>query len=96
MDTATTTSEDRVTLEMFASRVSCHFTTASRLKAGYRLPGRELLGRIVKAYRLNEQEAFEAFVGGRETFGKFLSDNIFNYVDEEDGYDDAYDGRVAV
>lgn len=66
-----------VTLEAFASRVGCHFTTASRLRAGLRRPGEELLGKIVGTYELNPAEAFHAYTTSKEAFGAFLRDNIF-------------------
>lgn len=66
-----------VTLDEFADRVGCHFTTASRLRGGHRLPGRELLGRIVEAYNLDDKEALTAFTSGKEAFGQLLRDRIF-------------------
>lgn len=75
-----------VTLEAFAARVDCHFTTASRLRAGQRLPGRRLLGRIVKEYNLSEEdkkEAYRIFTDETEVeFGEFLRAKIF--VSDED------------
>lgn len=66
-----------VTLEAFAARVGCHFTTASRLRAGQRLPGRKLVGRIVKEYHLDPVKAFDAFTDSKETFGEYLRENVF-------------------
>ena len=66
-----------VTLEMFSERVGCHFTTASRLRAGERLPGRRLLGRIVKEYGLDRDKAFDAFTSGPDEFGAFLRESVF-------------------
>lgn len=66
-----------VTLEAFAARVGCHFTTASRLRAGQRLPGRKLVGRIVREYHLDPEEAFDAFTDSKETFGAYLRDHVF-------------------
>lgn len=70
-------SREVVTLGSFASRVGCHFTTVSRLKSGDRLPGRELLGRIVSEYRLDPEQALTAYVSGRLAFATFLQDNVF-------------------
>lgn len=78
-----------VTLEAFAARVGCHFTTASRLRAGQRLPGRKLLGRIVNEYSLSQEDTEEAFRiftdEGEAEFGAFLRDKIFASDDEVEG-----------
>lgn len=71
-----------VTLQQFADRVECHFTTASRLKSGERLPGRELLGRIIEEYNLDPVETTKLFVSkepdARINFGAYLRKHIFN------------------
>lgn len=67
-----------VTLETFSERVGCHFTTASRLRSGERLPGRRLLGRIVHTYNLDRDKAFDAFTAGPDEFGAFLRATVFN------------------
>lgn len=69
--------DSAVTLEMFSERVGCHFTTASRLRSGERLPGRRLLGRIVREYGLNRDKAFDAFTAGPDEFGVFLRETVF-------------------
>ncbi len=72
------TSTGNVTLEAFAARVDCHFTTASRLRAGQRMPGRELLGRIVEEYDLDAKEALRIFTHGTpDEFGEYLKRNVF-------------------
>lgn len=73
-----------VTLEAFADRVGCHFTTASRLRSGQRLPGRKLLGKIVKEYHLNSKQALDAFTDSNETFGKYLRENVFHSDEDDD------------
>lgn len=73
--------DSAVTLEAFASRVGCHFTTASRLRAGERLPGRRLLGVIVSQYNLVHKEALDAFTTGPEAFGAYLRTKVFNVND---------------
>lgn len=70
-------SQEGLTLDAFASRVGCHFTTVSRLKSGDRLPGRELLGRIIKAYSLDKEDALMAYIAGGATFSDFLRTNVF-------------------
>src|SRR5690606_41550728 len=72
------TSTGNVTLEAFAARVDCHFTTASRLRAGQRMPGRELLGRIVEEYSLDPEEALNLFTSGTpQQFGEYLREDVF-------------------
>jgi hypothetical protein len=70
-------SPEVVTLDAFASRVGCHFTTVSRLKSGDRLPGRELLGRIIEAYSLDKEDALTAYIAGGESFSDFLRSCVF-------------------
>ena len=94
-------SREVVTLGSFASRVGCHFTTVSRLKSGDRLPGRELLGRIVDEYSLDPEKALKAYVSGRSAFATFLQDNVFEKPKESDADDISHQrvpaqSRVAV
>ncbi len=70
--------QDTVTLEAFADRVGCHFTTASRLRSGDRMPSRELLGRIVEAYDLDRDRTLTIFTSGTpDEFGAYLRETIF-------------------
>jgi transcriptional regulator with XRE-family HTH domain len=83
-----------VTLEAFAARVGCHFTTASRLRAGHRMPGRRLLRRIVEGYGLDREEAFRIFTEGTpEQFGEYLRDRIFEAATDstDETGEDAHD-----
>lgn len=80
-----TTDTAAVTLEVFSDRVGCHFTTASRLRAGERLPGRRLLRSIVKEYGLDRGAALDAFTAGPESFGAFLRENVFKSKADADG-----------
>jgi len=73
-----------VTLEAFADRVGCHFTTASRLRSGDRLPGRRLLGKITKEYHLEPAEVLEAYSDSQEAFGRYLRVYVFHTPTEED------------
>lgn len=69
---------DTVTLEAFADRVGCHFTTASRLRSGDRMPSRELLGRIVEAYSLDKRKTLDLYTAGdSQEFGEYLRDQVF-------------------
>lgn len=84
-----TTDSAAVTLEVFSDRVGCHFTTASRLRAGERLPSRRLLGRIVKEYGIDRNKAFDAFTAGPEAFGALLREFVFKVSKTvEDGHDE--------
>lgn len=81
----TTQTASAVTLDAFAAKVGCHFTTASRLKSGERLPGRELLGRIIDAYNLDHREATTIYTSvgdAREAFGAYLRAKIFKAPEE--------------
>lgn len=70
--------QDTVTLEAFADRVGCHFTTASRLRSGDRMPSRELLGRIVEAYGLDRARTLDLYTSGdAEAFGAYLRVEVF-------------------
>ena len=76
---------DTVTLEAFADRVGCHFTTASRLRSGERMPSRELLGRIVGRYHLDEKEVLNLFTTGTsKEFGEYLREHVFKTADESE------------
>lgn len=81
------------TLHEFSERVGCHFTTASRLRAGTRLPGREMFNRIVKAYDLDPMESLRAYVGPRSEFGEYLRREVFHITEEELQADKARNGK---
>lgn len=87
---------DTVTLEAFADRVGCHFTTASRLRSGDRMPSRELLGRIVEAYGLDKEAAFDRFTAGDSAkFGEFLRKNVFGGEPESMSAVSSETGNIA-
>lgn len=71
----------RVTNEEFGAKVGCDFTTASKLRNGTRLPSRELLERIIRAYDLDANDAIQATRS--DTFGDYLKTMIFK-SDESD------------
>lgn len=73
-----------VTLEAFSERVGCHFTTASRLRSGDRLPGRKLLGRITHEYHLDPSDVLDAYSSSQEEFGRYLRVHVFKTPTEED------------
>jgi transcriptional regulator with XRE-family HTH domain len=85
-----------VTLEAFAARVGCHFTTASRLRAGERMPGRELLGRIVEEFELDKAEAFKIYTAKDPAeFGEFLRTQVFEVPPAEDTEEVPHAGNAA-
>lgn len=85
-----------VTLEAFADRVGCHFTTASRLRNGQRMPGRELLGTIVREYDLDQNEVFAIYTReDPEEFGAYLRDKIFEKSVEDESDENEEEEAVA-
>lgn len=90
------TGRTAITLEGFASRVGCHFSTASRLKAGQRMPSRALLGRIIKAYGLDPLTTLRVYTAGTPAeFGEHLRVSIFE-GDLTDDESDRTHRRTAV
>lgn len=67
----------RMTNDEFGERVGCHYSMASRLRNGERLPSRTLLRRIIDAFDLNRIAAYEAYDRGPEVFSRFLRENVF-------------------
>lgn len=102
MTNTATPSEDaephvsRVTLTQFAKATGCHFTTASRLRSGTRMPGRELFSTIVKVYDLDPEESMRAFAGTRTDFGSYLRKHVFHITDEELAHDQAVAAERAL
>lgn len=88
-----TASPHSQSLHEFSAKVGCHFTTASRLRAGTRIPGREMFDRIIKAYNLDPMEALKAYVGPRAEFGAYLREEVFHITEEELLADKARNGK---
>lgn len=82
-----------VTLGEFAKTIGCHFTTASRIKDGSRMPGRLMFDKIIKQYDLDPLEALTKFCGDKETFGRYMRENIFGLTDEDLRADKEKHGR---
>lgn len=61
----------------FARKCGVHFTMASRLRNGHRLPSTSLLIRIHKKYHLPLADLTKAYSGGREAFGAYMRENVF-------------------
>lgn len=81
--TPKTKTPETLSLTSFAEAVGCHFTTASRLRAGTRMPGRDLFNRIVAIYNLDRNEAMTAFCGPMGEFGVYLQTAVFNVLAED-------------
>lgn len=69
--------ERTLTNQEFADRVGCHFSMASRLRAGKRLPGVDLMRRISKAYRIPLSDLVDAHGKGAPAMGRLLRERIF-------------------
>lgn len=84
-----------LTLDAFAKAVGCHFTSASRLRAGTRYPGRALFNKIVKTYNLDPNEALTAYCGPMDEFGAYMQAKVFNVIAEDIEADRAKHGTPA-
>lgn len=66
----------RMTNEEFGARVGCHYSMASRLRSGERLPSRDLLRRIIDVFELDRTEAYLAYDQGARAFSAYLRDTV--------------------
>lgn len=73
----------RITIHEFADEVGCHYTTASRIRSGDRMPGRDLFYRILQRYNLDREEALTAYTGTRAEFGRYMREKVFHVTDED-------------
>jgi hypothetical protein len=92
----------RVTNDVFAEKVGCDFTTASRLRNGNRKPSFDLFLRITRAFELDRMDALTAYEAGQESFGQYLRDNVFapdapdsGTVDDSEDSADDHEERTA-
>lgn len=67
----------------FGAIVGIDTSYASYLRNGRRIPSAALLIHIIKQFDLNPTEAMDAFVAGRECFGEYLRDTVFEQNPEE-------------
>lgn len=74
---AMATPERVMTNERFAELVDCHFTMASRLRNGQRLPSAKLLVRIKNAFDLPYTELMAAYDDGPEAFGQYIRFKVY-------------------
>lgn len=66
-----------MTNEEFAQRVGCHFTMASRMKNGERLPSVKTLVRISDEFNLPISTLTQAHTQGPVAFSKLLRERVF-------------------
>lgn len=66
-----------MTNEDFAKRVDVHFTMASRMRNGQRLPSVKTLVRISQEFNLPVETLTTAHSAGPEAFGKLLRERVF-------------------
>lgn len=66
-----------LTNEEFAEKVGIHFTMASRLKNGQRLPSVRTLLRIAEAFDVPLDDLARAYEYGADEFGALLRDRIY-------------------
>jgi transcriptional regulator with XRE-family HTH domain len=69
-----------VTNEEFAERVGVHFTMASRMRNGNRLPSVKTMISISNAFDLKMDDLSDAYAAGPDQFGEFLRENIFDSI----------------
>lgn len=61
----------------FAGAVGCHFTTASRIRNGERMPSAAMFARIIEAYGLDPVEAWSTYARGRPVTADYLKHRVF-------------------
>lgn len=66
-----------MTNQAFADRVGCHHSLASRIRAGKRVPGYELMRRIGKEFNIPLEELASARDRGPEAFGELMRRRVF-------------------
>lgn len=66
-----------MTNERFAELVGCHFTMASRLRNGNRLPSLSLMQSIHEAFNLPYDDLMSAYKLGAAAFGQYLRLMVF-------------------
>lgn len=68
--------------QQFADAVGIHFSMASRLRSGTRLPSADLIMRIHEVYDIPLEDLHRARADGAEAFGQFLRDRVLVTADE--------------
>lgn len=67
-----------MTNDAFAQALGIHFSYASRLRSGQRLPSVELLYKISKHFDIPLEELHRAHKRGAESFGRLLRKRVFS------------------
>lgn len=67
-----------MTNDEFATRVGCHYSYASRLRRGERMPSVPLLFAIIVEFDLPETETLKAFRDGQLAFSAYLRREVFD------------------
>lgn len=64
----------------FGRRVGIHYTHASRLRNGQRLPSVSVLSSVQDAFQLNDKETSEMLEAARdpEAFGRWIDEHLFD------------------
>jgi len=56
--------------------IGVHYSTVSRLRSGERMPSGDLLVKIVRVFRLNLTDAFNAFEKGPYAFAPYFRQHV--------------------
>lgn len=72
-----------MTNEEVADFLKVHYSTVSRLKNGERMPSGGLLWDIIRVFRLNTEEAMNAFGEGPSVFAPYFRVNVMNKTVED-------------
>lgn len=78
---ATMTATPSISNQQFADAVDIHFSMASRLRSGQRLPSADLIKRISDVYGIPLEDLHRARSGGPKAFGKFLCERVLDSKD---------------
>ena len=67
-----------LTNQQFGERIGCHHSMASRIRAGKRMPGPDLIQRISEEYGIPLKTLMEARKKGEEAMGALIRRKIFD------------------
>lgn len=66
-----------LTNQQFGERIGCHHSMASRIRAGKRMPGPNLIQRISEEYGIPLKQLMDARKRGEEAMGSLIRRKIF-------------------
>lgn len=66
-----------MTNQEFSDRVGIHFSMASRIRAGKRLPSADLLHRIHREFKVPLNDLHQARNEGAVAFGRLIRERVF-------------------